>query len=338
MAARGPPYFFAQFEAGNEISVAQCQHLAGTKRAATALISGDPPAMPGDNVRRSSAAFRLNHGLAVPLSTVIQSNKWSKNRLVIGSQIATRGRVFRVVNLRLDGAVPSSVNTEVSMETPREKTNPVEPSARPPLDYAIFGIPNPLAPVRAKDAAYFTDLEQFKVDLKAAGLEGAEEQLATVGVRRPLPASYFRVDPSKDMTISVALYESREGFTTEYYIVMPKMLGAMMDLRGAFFAQLYVTVDRSGAVALWPVKLPTGGAGNPWFESALRGAEMAKADWIRIFADPGQGQYRIMKALSPLGEPAFPEKTLSELLELAFKGKVIDAPDHPVCRRLRGEV
>jgi hypothetical protein len=224
------------------------------------------------------------------------------------------------------------------METPKENTNPVEAGAQPPLDYAAFGIPDPRAPVRTKDAAFFVDLEQFKVELKEAGLEGAEEQLAAVTVRRPPPTTYFQVHAGKEMTIALALHEARENFTTTYYAVIPKMLGTMMDLRGAFFAQVYVAVDRSGAVMLWPVKLPTGGAGNPWYESALKGAELAKTGWIRIFADPGQGQYRIMKALSSLGEPAFPEKTLSELLELAFNGRVIDSPDHPVCRRLRGEV
>jgi hypothetical protein len=224
------------------------------------------------------------------------------------------------------------------METPRETTNPVGPGAQPPLDYAAFGVPDPRAPVQTKDATFFSDLKQFKVDLQAAGLEGAEEQLATATVRRPQPTSFIRVHPGKDMTINLALYEGRVGFTTDYYVVMPRMLGAMMDLRGAFFAQLYVMVDQFGKIGLWPVKLPTGGAGNEWYDSALRGAELAKTDWIRIFADPNHGHYRIMKALSSLGEPAFSEKTLSELLELAFRGKVIDAPDHPVCRRLRGEV
>jgi len=224
------------------------------------------------------------------------------------------------------------------METPNNTSAYVDANSQAPLEYANLGVPSPLSSVQTKDAAFFVDLEQFKVDLKEAGLEGAEEQLAAVSVRRPPPVTYFQIHPGKEMTIALALHESRSNFTTEYYVVMPKMLGAMMDLRGAFFAQVYVAVDRHGAVMLWPVKLPTGGAGNPWYESALKGAELAKTNWIRIFADPNQGQYRIMKALAPLGEPAFPDRTLGELLELAFKGRVIDAPDHPVCRRLRGEV
>jgi hypothetical protein len=219
-----------------------------------------------------------------------------------------------------------------------EPTENMKASASAEIDYTGLGVSSPISSVRTKDAAYFVDLEQFKIDLKEAGIEGAQEQLAAVSVRRPPATIYFQVDDRKDRTIGLALHEARQGFTTEYYVVMPKMLSVMNDLRGVFFAQVYVAVDRHGAVMLWPVKLPTGGAGNPWYESALKGAELAKTGWIRIFADPNQGQYRIMKALATLGEPAFPEKTMSELLELAFKGRVIDTPDHPVCRRLRGEV
>ena len=204
-------------------------------------------------------------------------------------------------------------------------------------NYVSLAIPNPIA-VTPETESIFADLEQFKIDMKEAGLEGAEEQLATVQVRKPPADEFVRVHPERSMTITVALHEGRDNFTSEYYVVKPKVLGTVMDLRAAFYAQLYVTVTRSGTVMLWPVKLPTGGAGNPWFDSALKGAELAKSDWIRIFADPGQKQYRIIKALGDFDPPAFPEKPLNELLAIAFKGRVIDSADHPVCRKLRGEV
>ncbi|MCP1974305.1 hypothetical protein [Bradyrhizobium elkanii] len=205
-------------------------------------------------------------------------------------------------------------------------------------DYTALAIAPPHPAVQDVGNGFFADLEQFKVDMKEAGLEGAEEQLSAISTRKPPPDEYVRVHPGKDMTITVALHESRDNFASEHYIVMPKMLSTLMDLRGAFFAQLYVTATRSGATMIWPVKLPTGGASNPWYESALKGAALAKTDWIRIFADPGQKQYRIMKALGEFDPPKFPDKPLNELLEIAFKGRVIDSNDHPVCRKLRGEV
>ena len=37
-------------------------------------------------------------------------------------------------------------------------------------------------------------------------------------------------------------------------------------------------------------------------------------------------------------EPVWLEATLQQLLEIAFKGRLIDTMDHPVLRRLRGEI
>jgi hypothetical protein len=208
----------------------------------------------------------------------------------------------------------------------------------PPRDLTAAAVGSPMLPLKLQPDGFFADLEAFKVDMKEAGLEGAQEQLATISVRKPPADDFVMVNPEREMSLTVALHENRDNFTSEYYVVLPKMLGTMLDLRSVFYAQLYVTVTRSGLVMLWPVKLPTGGAGNPWYDSALKGAELAKANWIRIFADPGQKQYRIMKALGDFDEPVFPDKPLSEILEIAFRGRVIDSADHPVCRKLRGEV
>lgn len=45
-----------------------------------------------------------------------------------------------------------------------------------------------------------------------------------------------------------------------------------------------------------------------------------------------------MSARGDFDAPEFPDKPLNELLEIAFKGRVIDSTDHPICRKLRGEV
>ena len=55
-------------------------------------------------------------------------------------------------------------------------------------------------------------------------------------------------------------------------------------------------------------------------------------------ADMQLRAYRIFKAEGQLSDPIWPDKSLQELLELAFKDRVIDNMDHPVVRRLRGLV
>ena len=191
-------------------------------------------------------------------------------------------------------------------------------------------------PIARKDV--FDDIDAFKVDLKAAALEGATELIRTVPVRKPQSNEYIQIHRNEKMTITVALYEDKENLRSEYYLVLPKMLPVMMELGGVAYAQLYIATTRQGQLIIWPVKLPTGGAGNLWLESALEAAELAKGNWIQLFADMGRGHYRIMKAEGELEAPEFPDKPFNELLEIGFKGRVIDNDDHPICRKLRGQV
>jgi hypothetical protein len=52
----------------------------------------------------------------------------------------------------------------------------------------------------------------------------------------------------------------------------------------------------------------------------------------------GLGAYDVYQATGQLGEPQWPAVPFKELLRVAFKGRFIDSLDHPVLRRLRGEV
>ncbi len=53
-------------------------------------------------------------------------------------------------------------------------------------------------------------------------------------------------------------------------------------------------------------------------------------------ADMSLGAYRIHKAEGVLPDPEWPDRRFSELLEIAFGGRVIADADHPAIRKLRG--
>ena len=71
--------------------------------------------------------------------------------------------------------------------------------------------------------------------------------------------------------------------------------------------------------------------------AAHRAAMMAETSWVRIAANKGAGTYDIYDALDQMAEPEWPEMTLGQILELAFKTRFIETLDHPVVRRLLGE-
>ena len=56
---------------------------------------------------------------------------------------------------------------------------------------------------------------------------------------------------------------------------------------------MFTTVDRQGVVRLWNVPLPPNdGRANQWYESALKAAELAMRNWIRLKSDFAIGAHQ----------------------------------------------
>ncbi len=159
--------------------------------------------------------------------------------------------------------------------------------------------------------------------------------LATVPVRKPNKQDYVRVHPAEDYQLTTALLELKDE--RETYLIAPEL---RLELFGELLpVTIFTAINRQGVVFLWPCRLPDeAGRTNPWHESALQAAELAKFKWIRVPADMSLGAYRIWEASGQLPEPEWPEKSLRDLLSIAFKGRYIDDLDHAALKRLRGEI
>ena len=102
---------------------------------------------------------------------------------------------------------------------------------------------------------------------------------------------------------------------------------------------LSLAVTRQGNPFIWPVPCPpSDGRTNSWNESALRAALAAQESWVRVKSNKATKTYDVITAGAALGEPRFPDLSFSALLGIAFRDHIVDAPDHPALRRLRGEV
>ena len=179
------------------------------------------------------------------------------------------------------------------------------------------------------------DPKALRISQDFAALADVKPILATVPVRKPGRQDYIRVHAAEDYLLTTALLELKEE--RETYLVAPA-------LRHELFGELipvtiFTAINRQGVVFLWPCRLPDEtGRSNPWHESALEAAERAKSKWTRIAADMSLGAYRIWEASDQLPEPEWPEQSLRDLLEIAFKGRYISTIDHAILKRLRGEI
>lgn len=155
-----------------------------------------------------------------------------------------------------------------------------------------------------------------------------------IGVRKPTSKEWVRVHPSDDFQISVAILEDSESGTV--YIATPEIAN---EFSGDFkFAGLRLAVNRQGSPFLWkhPLVDPEG-RDNLWNASHREAVSTAKDCWVKMASSRSLGAYECQIAPNLHAEPEWPELNLEQLLEIAFRGRLIADRDHILLRQLRGE-
>lgn len=157
----------------------------------------------------------------------------------------------------------------------------------------------------------------------------------SVPVRKPGRQEFFRTNPDLDMWLETTVLELKEDRLT--YLVEPSLAP---HLPGEAVPKLLVpTITTHGSLSLWPIRLEDErGRLDEWNTVALEAAERARTKWIRLMANMGAGTYDVLEAAGNFPEPEWPDLPLRQMLSIAFKDRVIGDLDHPVLKRLRGEI
>ncbi len=164
---------------------------------------------------------------------------------------------------------------------------------------------------------------------------GVKKVLTTVPVGRPSKDRFFRTHPSPSWVFPGWILENKA--TGETYLVSAQVASALGDQVRP--VELYAAIDRQNNPFLIPIPLPgPNGVRNRWHESLAQAVEKAKSVWIRISANKDLGGYDIFEATAKLPDPVWPDITMDELLEVAFKGRVITSLDHPIVQERLGKI
>jgi hypothetical protein len=178
-------------------------------------------------------------------------------------------------------------------------------------------------------------LASMRLPINYAALTTVRKVLTTIPIRKPLPQSFFRVRPGNEWRDAFAVIEDKEHGET--HIVLPNLAEKLAS--EARFKQFYTYVTRDGSVGIWPINLPgADGRLDAWSQSAHRAAELAENKWIRLQSNRQLGAYDVIEALGIGDEPKWPDESFDKLLKIACRDRVIDTFDHPMIRRLRGDV
>ena len=186
---------------------------------------------------------------------------------------------------------------------------------------------------REGDAAdIFSDLAALRLTPDEAGQIGSEEVLAHVSVRKPTINEFVRVNPNPALSLATSIFVDPERDT---YLVAPGLRNVLVA--GVKAMLLVPAVNQRQLFFIWPIALGDGtGRRNAWHETAREAMELAKREWIKLVSDMAGGCYRIYRARGKLPDPVFPEKSLEELLRIAFRGRTIDSESHPVVKQALG--
>ena len=164
---------------------------------------------------------------------------------------------------------------------------------------------------------------------------GVKKVLTMVPVMKPPKDRFFRTHESPNWVYPSWILEDKK--TGETYIVSEDVASVLGGLVRA--VELYTAIDRQNNVFFIPIPLPgPNGVRNPWHESLLQAVVRARLVWLRITANKDLGGYEIFEATAKLPEPIWPDTTLDELLAIAFRGRIITNPDHPVVQERLGGV
>lgn len=177
------------------------------------------------------------------------------------------------------------------------------------------------------------DLEALRLSPNYSAGLSVKKVLSKIPVGKPDRAKFFRVRSGEEWTYGTLIYVDKAAGET--YVVPQFMRPLMGNMTCA--AQIYVAIDREDNVFLIAVPLPgEDGRWNSWHESLAQGIEMAKDHWVRLVSNKAINAYEAQQALAALPEPAWPTATMEALLGIAFRGKIIDSPNHAVIRALQG--
>jgi hypothetical protein len=164
---------------------------------------------------------------------------------------------------------------------------------------------------------------------------GVKKVLTMVPVVKPSKDRFFRTHESAQWVYPAWVLENKA--TSESYIVSEEVASILGGLVRP--VELYTAIDRQNNVFFIPVPLPgPNGIRNPWHESLLQAVMRAKLVWLRITANKDLGGYEIFEATAKLPDPIWPDLPMEDLLAIAFRGRIITDPDHPVVQEKLGGV
>ena len=210
------------------------------------------------------------------------------------------------------GAIPAQVSTIESGD--------VESFEPPPT----FSNDDPFSP------------ENLAISQDFSGLTETKRLLTIVRVCKPNKESWVRTSPDTENWIVGSVLELKSDGDETYWL-LPKIRDALIGEPCLKAVRLILAVDRQGNPFFWKIGMPDpNGRSQPWVDSLMDAANLAKTKWVRVAWSMATRGYELTEA-EIKADPKWPVESLRDLLNIAFRGRIVSTMEHPILRTLRGQ-
>lgn len=239
----------------------------------------------------------------------------------------------------------STTTTPITTQTPEiskdiQKGNGalVEPISQPAssaITVALQSIlPPPASSLRLPDS---TSISSLRISTHYGDRMGVKKVLVNVPVGKPNKSSFFRIRDGEQWEFTAYIYEDKLHGCS--YVLTQEMASTVFEC--VRLVKLHTGIDRQGNPMLIPLPLPTSGDEgkySPWHASFEQALLHAKRKWVRVAANMAAGSYDVHEAQADLGDPEWGEHTMEQLIEIAFRGKIVSSVEHTLIQELQGRV
>jgi hypothetical protein len=178
------------------------------------------------------------------------------------------------------------------------------------------------------------DVESLRLSQDFARGTEVEKLLTVIPVRKPNSQTFVRVHPGQEYQFLATILKLKEE--NEHFIVASELRPELFH--ETISCTLFLVITPEGTVSLWPNRLPgEDGRINEWHRSERIAIAEGMSHWIRVRSNLQLGGYEILRAKGNFPEPVWPQKSMGELIKIAFRGHIITDQNHLALKRLRGE-
>ena len=170
---------------------------------------------------------------------------------------------------------------------------------------------------------------RFRITTDYRDLVKTERKVLTIPVGKPTKFDWIRTHMDLELWFDTQVLFLPE--TRDPYLLDPALWDSYT--KESRTVRLVPTSTRQGSFFLWALNLKS----NSWNDSAIAAAEEAREKWVRVVSNQGMRAYETITAKIEIPAPKFPHLDLCQILELAFRDRLIESWDHPVLKSLRGE-